>query len=337
MRINSSGTATFQGSVLTDEIRCRTWQQLVLNAGESASYATGQGDEYVYINAEKGLQVNTNNDNWSSGWAGRKTATIKGDSITVDGAINAGNATFDNGTDTTVDIRSDDSGKSELRLYGNSQGTGRLYVGQATNVGGGIEYNGDSNPVTSGGGSDYITLFRRVHDTDHWTARNYVDNNNWEFRGNVKSNGNIEATGSLTGAIKTKLFNEIYPVGSIFTTTSDSFNPVSAFGGTWSLHGGGRVLVGDNGSSSYSVNQTGGSSTHNHTTTVTRDGWGSEGYDLPRTTVDGRLVSGSGNYETGENLESLAHVSGNKTFTSNSKSNFPPYIVVKFWKRTGLG
>ena len=51
-------------------------QQLILNAGESAAYATGQTGENVYVNAENGLQVNSSPDNWGSGWAGRYTVTI---------------------------------------------------------------------------------------------------------------------------------------------------------------------------------------------------------------------------------------------------------------------
>jgi len=51
-------------------------QQLVLNAGESAGYATGQTSEIVYINAEAGLEILSSPDNWSTGWAGRNSAYI---------------------------------------------------------------------------------------------------------------------------------------------------------------------------------------------------------------------------------------------------------------------
>ena len=39
-------------------------------------YATGQTSEYLYVNAEQGLQINSSPDNWGSGWAGRNTTTI---------------------------------------------------------------------------------------------------------------------------------------------------------------------------------------------------------------------------------------------------------------------
>jgi len=60
-------------------------QQLVLNAGESHLYATGQTAEYIYLNAEQGLEINSETGNWSGGWAARKTAYLRGDQLTLDG------------------------------------------------------------------------------------------------------------------------------------------------------------------------------------------------------------------------------------------------------------
>ena len=69
-------TDTFTGSLtIIGDIR-GSGQQLILNAGESYSYATGQTAEYVYANAEQGLEVNSSPDNWSTGWAGRNTTRI---------------------------------------------------------------------------------------------------------------------------------------------------------------------------------------------------------------------------------------------------------------------
>jgi len=71
----------------TNQVRTYGGQQLVLNAGESSSYFTGQTNELVYLNAESGIQINSSPDNWNSGWAGRKTTTINDTS---------GNSTFAN-------------------------------------------------------------------------------------------------------------------------------------------------------------------------------------------------------------------------------------------------
>jgi hypothetical protein len=109
-----------------------------------------------------------------------------------------GDVTFDSGTNTTVDVVSNDNGESEIRLYGGNQGTGRVYVGQDTSYGGGIEYLGDGTPASSGSGNDYITLYRQDNGTRIWTARNLYANNNWEFRGNLTVNG-ASLTNTLIG------------------------------------------------------------------------------------------------------------------------------------------
>ena len=69
--------------VLTTTLRTSNGQQLVLNAGEATSHATGQTNEYVYINAESGLEINYSPDNWTSLWAGRKTHLLGKDAVTL--------------------------------------------------------------------------------------------------------------------------------------------------------------------------------------------------------------------------------------------------------------
>jgi hypothetical protein len=80
-----------------------------------------------------------------------------------------------------------DTAVARIALYGSSQGTGQVFVGQSAQYGGGIEYNGDNSPVSTGAGADYITLYRVNVGTFDWTARNSYASNNWEFRGNVKT------------------------------------------------------------------------------------------------------------------------------------------------------
>lgn len=103
-RLEVNGIATTsQPRLQVNEVRCRTGQQLVLNAGESGGVATGQTAELVYINAEGGLQINSSPDNWASGWAGRKTTTIgntAGDSI-IPRHIYLGNNIIHNGDTNT--------------------------------------------------------------------------------------------------------------------------------------------------------------------------------------------------------------------------------------------
>jgi len=79
-------TDTFTGALtIAGDIR-GNGQQLILNAGESYAYATGQTNEYVYINAEQGLEVNSETGNWTvNGWSDRKTALLRGDLLRLDG------------------------------------------------------------------------------------------------------------------------------------------------------------------------------------------------------------------------------------------------------------
>ena len=46
------------------------------------------------------------------------------------------------------------------------------------------------------------------------------------------------------GLTMERIFNQIYPVGSIYTTIDKTFDPGTAFGGTWSVIGNGRCLFG---------------------------------------------------------------------------------------------
>lgn len=62
------------------------------------------------------------------------------------------------------------------------------------------------------------------------------------LKGGVYVNCDADSTGgtklsldvdSIMGAIKDELYNKVYPVGSVYMTSDDNFNPEEAFGGTW--------------------------------------------------------------------------------------------------------
>ena len=248
----------------------------------------------------------------------------------------AGGATFDGGTSTTVDIKCDDAGNALLRLMGDNQGTGRLYVGQSSTYGGGIEYNGDSIPETSGGGSDYIALYRHTSQSGSagtfWTARNHHNSNDWEFRGKVTA-------AELAGTLAASIFNQIYPVGAIYISTS-STSPATLFGGTWTAIGGGRVLQTVNGSSpsagsNYSDNSrsisTSNLPAHTHNTNLRVEGGN-------KTMVDNSLAI---TVTSGDRLDHLDENSTDSTKTS-STGNGTAFNVqqasygVYMWKRATL-
>ena len=95
------------------------------------------------------------------------------------------NGVFDNGASTTLSVRGSGTGTAKIWARGSNQATAMVMVSQDDSHGGGIEYNGDNNPVSTGAGADYIALFRVSSGTYAWTARNAYSNNDWQFRGNV--------------------------------------------------------------------------------------------------------------------------------------------------------
>ncbi|TMP46401.1 hypothetical protein CWB96_13005 [Pseudoalteromonas citrea] len=185
-------------------------------------YVAADGDARIFLDASHG-QVHTTGDVYEAGTKlsdkylgktakaadaakleGKTKAQVISEARSGLAQVNTSpsfkNATFDNGTSTTVNINADDAGLAALNVCSgtdNAQTTGRVYVGQSFRHGGGIEYNGDNTPATTGAGADYVTLFRKSEGHFHWTAKNLHSNNDWEFRGAVASPNFIEAGKSL--------------------------------------------------------------------------------------------------------------------------------------------
>ena len=159
--------ATNADSIRADKIRTYGGQQLVLNAGESNSQATGQTNEYVYINAEQGLQINSSPDNWQSGWAGRNTTTINdlngnstfANDITVSGGdITLGGTGRIQGVDT---VSSDTDAANKKYVDDSVSGLGSGTVTSVA-VSGGTGISVSGSPITSSG---TITITNSAPDT----------------------------------------------------------------------------------------------------------------------------------------------------------------------------
>lgn len=137
----------------------------------------------------------------------------------------------------------------------------------------------------------------------------------------------------------TTLINKIYPVGSIYmsTTQNTAAKVKAALGGvgTWVAWGAGRVPVGVNTSdSSFStVEKTGGEKTHTLTVSeipshqhssghvnVNYHGGGSDGWNP--------LMSNGINNQTGFNTNTTSTGGG------GAHNNLQPYITCYMWKRT---
>lgn len=158
------------------------------------------------------------------------------------------------------------------------------------------------------------------------------------------------AAGVATTQVATTAFvvNAIYPVGSIYISTSAA-NPNSILGvGTWAVFGAGKVLVGqDAADASFDVlEETGGSKnavvvshthtasvsdpTHIHSAVVTSTGGGPGGNGFE--SVEGGPIS---THSANTNAAATGITVTNSTAGSSAtNANLQPYVVVKMWKRT---
>ncbi len=163
--------------------------------------------------------------------------------------------------------------------------------------------------------------------------------------------------------------DSVYPVGSIYISVNDSFNPNDVFPGTWVSFGKGRTLVGVDGSDLefQSSEDTGGEKTHiltvdelpahNHSVTVESKElkgsvWNFVGQNAnygPGNSTSGVFSKGgdgtcfypsSTGKATGINdgfTMDATHehtASASDTGSGAAHNNMPPYIVVNMWKRT---
>lgn len=158
--------------------------------------------------------------------------------------------------------------------------------------------------------------------------------------------GKILKNGTEYGLGGNELIDRIYPVGSIYISTSPTFNPQTVWGGTWKKTADGRCLIGAN--TTYPLGSTGGNASHTHTTQAhaitqnemtahvhkfSKPAWSNAEYrdgDRYLCAYGWSKIStetfGSTNYNGG----GAAHSHGN----TGSASNMQPYLAVYIWERT---
>jgi len=223
-------TDTFTGALTVDGDIRGTGQQLIFNAGEAYAYATGQTGENVYINAEQGLEVNSETNNWQgNGWADRKTALLRGDLLSLDGEsitktniqnfkaaylwgdhelsaqdkTDIGNLSGINTGDQDLSgylINTTDTMTGNLTVN-NAIFTDKLYLGDAGN---GYFYTDDTNDRTNFKDGKFI-FEPTVPAFYLYAAVNYIgwlDENVHNFRGTLKALGNeweIDYDGNIYG------------------------------------------------------------------------------------------------------------------------------------------
>lgn len=125
---------------------------------------------------------------------------------------------------------------------------------------------------------------------------------------------------------KSELLNVFYPVGTVYETTNNSFNPNTSWGGTW-VKIEGRFLLGSGGG--YSIGATGGEATH--TLTVNEMPKHKHTVSVPSTTVS--ITDGDSGLT--ENVPKVATSKDTSEVGGGAAhNNMPPYVVVNIWKRT---
>ena len=125
-------------------------------------------------------------------------ATFTATNANFDGNIILGN--ISKASDTFVRVLSGDNNVAGIEAYGNSQGTGYLFVGESSINGGGVFYNGNGIPTfATGETTDTIAFYRKNAGTNE-VVFSYPNNSNTvTFRGSVSATS-FSAPGGLNVA-----------------------------------------------------------------------------------------------------------------------------------------
>ena len=141
------------------------------------------------------------NDGKSLGWNGshlsygniyfRNDRIGIGDNNPAQSLTSTGNAVFGStgrSANTFVRALAGDNNQAGFEAYGNSQGTGYVYVGQSSSYGGGFAYNGDNSPgaFASESGDDF-TFFRRNNGSDSRVMKYRYNDSTVHFFGRIQS------------------------------------------------------------------------------------------------------------------------------------------------------
>lgn len=151
--------------------------------------------------------------------------------------------------------------------------------------------------------------------------------------------GKILKNGTEYGLGGNELIDRIYPVGSIYISTSPTFNPQNVWGGTWKKTADGRCLIGAN--DTYPLGSTGGEAAHYLTGNEMPPHGHSAGkvynFKLDNTGIAKSAIDKYG--------EQFLHIDQTSSAASNifhanaegggaSHNNMQPYLAVYIWERT---
>lgn len=125
----------------------------------------------------------------------------------------------------------------------------------------------------------------------------------------------------------------IYPIGSIYISTSSTFNPQTTWGGSWNKTADGRCLIGAN--DTYPIGSTGGESSHYLTIDeLPQHSHGIYGCD----SRDGSNTLTKSTFSYKDQGQTTSYISGilgtELTGGGNAHNNMQPYLAVYIWERT---
>ena len=181
--------------------------------------------------------------------------------------------------------------------------------------------------------SDISSLTTKVNNntSDISSLTTRVNNNTSDISSlTTRVNNNTSQITSLQEMLSV-YWQAIYPVGSIYVSTSATFNPQTTWGGTWVKTAKGRCLIGAN--DTYPLGSTGGEETHY----LTVDEMPSHNHSSSRINWYNTLQNNGMAAETV--AKSNLKVDGpdsNTSYTGGSKAhnNMQPYLAVYIWERT---
>lgn len=127
----------------------------------------------------------------------------------------------------------------------------------------------------------------------------------------------------------------IYPIGSIYVSTSATFNPNTTWGGTWIKTANGRCLIGAN--DEYPLGSTGGEKTHtlieNELPLIEGRAFGAATYNSASSGHFNLTKKNPCNLNAGSGTNDLSDMYF--SFGNNlPHNNMQPYLAVYMWKRT---
>lgn len=123
-------------------------------------------------------------------------------------------------------------------MCSHAEGTATIANGRNQHVQGRFNVADNDNKfadIVGNGNSEGLETVRSNAYALDWDGNLYL-------KGGVYVNCNADSTGgtklsldvdSIMGVIKDQLYEKVYPVGSVYMTSDDNFNPEEVFGGTW--------------------------------------------------------------------------------------------------------